>query len=57
MHTSAIQAIVKHVAGFTNNKVFFPRSKYLVSGDIATSGLMELHGTQRGIAVIKASIL
>ena len=54
--TSAIQAIVKHVAGSTNNKVFFPRGEYLVSSDIAISGSVELHGTQSGIAVIKASI-
>ena len=51
---SAIQAIVKHVAGSTNSKVFFPCDDYLVSDDIATSGLVEFHGTQSGIAVIKA---
>ena len=54
---SAIQAIVKHVAGSTNSKVFFPCGDYLVSDDIATSGLVELHGNQSGIAVIKASVL
>ena len=54
---SAIQAIVKHVAGSTNSKVFFPCGDYLVSDDIATSGLVELHGTQSDIAVIKASVL
>ena len=54
---SAIQAIVKHVAGSTNSKVFFPCGDYLVSDDIATSGLVELHGTQSGIAVIKVSVL
>ena len=43
--TSAIQAIVKHVAGSTNNKVFFPRGEYLVSSDITISGSVELHGT------------
>ncbi|PFX26277.1 hypothetical protein AWC38_SpisGene9047 [Stylophora pistillata] len=53
--TSAIKAIVKHVEGSTNNKVFFPRGEYLVGGDIAISGSVELHGTQSGIAVIKAS--
>ncbi|KAL9950587.1 hypothetical protein ACROYT_G043107 [Oculina patagonica] len=53
--TSAINAIIKHVEGSANNKVFFPRGEYLVSGDIAISGSVELHGTQSGIAVIKAS--
>lgn len=53
--TSAIKAIVKHVEGSTNNKVFFPRGEYLVGGDIAISGSVKLHGTQSGIAVIKAS--
>ncbi|XP_078372201.1 uncharacterized protein LOC144655897 [Oculina patagonica] len=53
--TSATNAIIKHVEGSTNNKVFFPRGEYLVSGDSAISGSVELHGTQSGIAVIKAS--
>ncbi|XP_022789599.1 uncharacterized protein LOC111329230 isoform X2 [Stylophora pistillata] len=53
--TSVIKAIIKHVEGSTNNKVFFPRGEYLVSGDIAISGSVELHGTQSGVAVIKAS--
>ncbi|XP_078353504.1 uncharacterized protein LOC144638181 isoform X2 [Oculina patagonica] len=55
--TSAINAIIKHVEGSANNKVFFPRGEYLVSGDIAISGSVELHGTQSadGIADIKAS--
>ncbi|PFX28170.1 hypothetical protein AWC38_SpisGene7067 [Stylophora pistillata] len=53
--TSAIQAIVNHVAGSTNNKVFFSRGEYLVSGDITISGSVELHETHSGIVVIKAS--
>lgn len=53
--TSAINAIIGHVEGSANNKVFFPRGEYLVSGDIAISDSVELHGTQSGIAVIKAS--
>ena len=53
--TSAIQAIVNHVAGSDNNKVFFPRGEYLVSRNIAIRGSVKLHGTQSGIAVIKAS--
>ena len=53
--TSAIQAIVNQVAGSDNNKVFFPRGEYLVSRNIAIRGSVKLHGTQSGIAVIKAS--
>ena len=53
--TSAIQAIIDHAAKSTNNKVFFPPGEYLVSSDITIPGSVELHGTQKGIAVIKAS--
>ena len=53
--TSAIQAIVNQVAGSDNNKVFFPRGEYLVSRNINIRGSVKLHGTQSGIAVIKAS--
>ena len=53
--TSAIQAIINHAARSTNNKVFFPPGEYLVSRDIVITGSVELHGTQIGIAVIKAS--
>ena len=53
--TSAIQAIINHAARSTNNKVFFPPGEYLVSSDIVIKGSVELHGTQKGIAAIKAS--
>ena len=53
--TSAIQAIINHAAKSTNNKVFFPPGEYLVSRDIVIRGSVELHGTKKGIAVIKAS--
>ena len=53
--TSAIQAIINHAARFPNNKVFFPPGEYLVSRNIVIPGSVELHGTQIGIAVIKAS--
>ena len=53
--TSAIQTIIDHVANSTNKKIFFPPGEYLVTNDIVISGSVELHGTQIGIAVIKAS--
>ena len=53
--TSAIQAIINYAAKSTNNKVFFPPGEYLVSSNINIPGSVELHGTQKGIAVIKAS--
>ena len=52
--TSAIQDIIDLAAGGTNNKVFFPPGKYLVSSDIVIPGSVELHGTEIGIAIIKA---
>ena len=55
--TSAIQAIINHAATTGNNqKVFFPPGEYLVSRDIVIRGSVELRGTQRGIAIVKASI-
>ena len=55
--TSAIQIIIDHVvlSNSTNKKVFFPPGEYLVTNDIVMKGSVELHGTQIGIAVIKAS--
>ena len=51
--TSAIQAIINHVASPSNNKVFFPPGEYLVT-NIDIQRPVELHGTRTGIAVIKA---
>lgn len=52
--TKAIQAIIDH-ANSINKHVFFPPGEYLVTDDILIKGSAELHGTQIGIAVIKAS--
>ena len=52
--TSAIQAILDQAASSTHNKVFFPPGEYLISGDIVIQNSVELHGTEIGIAVIKA---
>ena len=53
--TVAIQRIINHVVS-NSKKVFFPPGQYLVTNDIVINGSVELHGTQMGIAVIKASI-
>ena len=53
--TSAIQAILDQAASSTHNKVFFPPGEYLISRDIVIQNSVELHGTEIGIAVIKAS--
>ena len=52
--TVAIQRIINHVVS-NSKKVFFPPGQYLVTNDIVINGSVELHGTQMGIAVIKAS--
>lgn len=52
--TGAIEAIIGH-ADSINKHVFFPPGKYLVTDDILIKGSVELHGTQIGIALIKAS--
>ena len=53
---SAIQAIVNQAAISTSKKVFFPPGEYQVNGDIAILDSVELHGTESGIAVIKARV-
>ena len=53
---SAIQAIVNQAAISTSKKVFFPPGEYQVNGDIAIPDSVELHGTESGIAVIKARV-
>ena len=52
--THAIQAIIDHAAKSSNKQVFFPPGEYLVTDDILITDSVELHGTQMGIAVIKA---
>ena len=52
--THAIQAIIDHAAKSSKKQVYFPPGEYLVTDDILITDSVELHGTQMGIAVIKA---